>query len=94
MTEKAKQIINVYVQNVVNDSKSQFENILLNGVTPEMSKDEIYVKMFFNSITLSTDLAVQIIIDLLDSANVLSITSDEKALQKTLLRLRTDTLKN
>lgn len=51
MTEKAKQIISVYVQNVVNDSKSQFENVL-------------------------------------------SITSDEKALQKTLLRLRTDTLKN
>ena len=93
MTDKAKQLVSLYVQDVVQDSMPQFEDALMNNVTPEMSKDQVYVKMILNAVTLSTDLATQIILDLLDSTDVLSITSDEKVLQKLALRLHTDNLK-
>ena len=84
MTDKAKQLVSLYVQGIVQDSMPQFE---------EMSKDQVYVKMLLNAVTLSTDLATQIILDLLDSTDVLPITSDEKVLQKLALRLHTDNLK-
>ena len=93
MTDKAKQLVSLYVQDVIQDSMPQFEDALMNNVTPEMSKDQVYVKMLLNAVTLSTDHATQIILDLLDSTDVLSITSDEKVLQKLALRLHTDNLK-
>lgn len=94
MTEKASQFINDYVQSVVNDNSEHFEDILLNGVTPDMDKDQIYVKMILNSINLSTNLATQIVLQILDDSNVLSITSDERLLQKLSLKLYTDTSEN
>lgn len=90
MTDKASKFISAYVQSVVNDNKEHFEEILLNGVTPEMDKDRIFVKMINNSIYLSTNIAVQIILNLLDDSNVLPITSDEHLLQKLSLKLYTD----
>lgn len=93
MTDKAKQLVSLYVQGIVQDSMPQFEDILMNNLTSEMSKDQVYVKMLLNAVTLSTDLATQIILDLLDSTDVLPITSDEKVLQKLALRLHTDNLK-
>lgn len=47
MTDKASKFISSYVQSVVNDNKEHFEEILLNGVTSEMDKDRIFVKMIF-----------------------------------------------
>lgn len=88
-----KQLVSLYVQGIVQDSMPQFEDILMNNLTSEMSKDQVYVKMLLNAVTLSTDLATQIILDLLDSTDVLPITSDEKVLQKLALRLHTDNLK-
>lgn len=93
MTDKAKQLISLYVQGVVQDTSPQFEDVLMNNVTSEMSKDQIYVKMLLNAVALSTDLATQIILDLLDSTDILPITSDEKVLRKLALRLHTDNLK-
>lgn len=93
MTDKAKQLISLYVQGVVQDTSPQFEDVLMNNVTSEMSKDQVYVKMLLNAVALSADLATQIILDLLDSTDILSITSDEKILQKLALRLHTDNLK-
>ena len=86
MTDKAKELISLYVQSVVQDSNSQFEDILMNN-------DQIYVNMILNSITLSTDLATQIVLDLLESSGIIDITSDERLLQKLALRLHTDNLK-
>lgn len=93
MTDKAKELISLYVQSVVQDSNSQFEDILMNNVTSHMNKDQIYVNMILNSITLSTDLATQIVLDLLESSGIIDITSDERLLQKLALRLHTDNLK-
>jgi hypothetical protein len=93
MTDKAKELISLYVQSVVQDSNSQFEDILMNNVTSDMNKDQIYVNMILNSITLSTDLATQIVLDLLESSGIIDITSDERLLQKLALRLHTDNLK-
>lgn len=93
MTDKAKELLSLYVQSVVQDSNSQFEDILMNNVTSDMNKDQIYVNMILNSITLSTDLATQIVLDLLESSGIIDITSDERLLQKLALRLHTDNLK-
>ena len=65
----------------------------MNNVTSDMNKDQIYVNMILNSITLSTDLATQIVLDLLESSGIIDITSDERLLQKLALRLHTDNLK-
>ena len=62
----------------------------MNNVTSDMNKDQIYVNMILNSITLSTDLATQIVLDLLESSGIIDITSDERLLQKLALRLHTD----
>ena len=93
MTDKAKQVISEYIQSIVNNAKPQFEDILFNGVTSDLNKDQIYVKMIFNSISLSVNLSTQIVLDVLDNADVLTVISDEKQLQKLSLRLHTDNLK-
>lgn len=46
--------------------------------------------MILNSLSFSTELAVQIILTLLDDADILTITSDERLLQKLALNLHTD----
>lgn len=94
MTDKASKFISSYVQSVVDDNKGCFEEVLLNGVTSDMDKDRIFVKMINNSISLSANLAVQIILSLLDESNILTITSDEKLLQKLSLKLYTDISEN
>lgn len=93
MTEQASKVISTYVQSVVNDNKNQFEDVLMSGVTTDMSTEQILTKMIFNSITLSADLSTQIILQLLEDSNLLSINSDEHTLQKLSLKLHTDTLK-
>lgn len=93
MTDKAKELVSVYVQSIVRDSDSQFEDAIMNNVTPDMDFNQIYVKMVHNAVTLSVDLSTQIILDLLDYADVLPITSDEKFLQKLALRIHTDSKK-
>ena len=94
MTDKASKFISAYVQSVVDDNKGCFEEVLLNGVTSDMDKDRIFVKMINNSISSSANLAVQIILSLLDESNILTITSDEKLLQKLSLKLYTDISEN
>ena len=93
MTDKAKQLVSLYVQNIVKETQPQFEDALMNNITPEMSEEQTFTKMILNAVTLSTDLAVQIILDLLDSADILPIVSDEKVLQKLALSFHTDNLK-
>lgn len=90
MTDKAKKVISLYVQSIVNDNKDIFEDVLFNGVTSDMDKDRIYAKMILNSLSFSTELAVQIILTLLDDADILAVTSDERLLQKLALKLHTD----
>ena len=82
MTDKAKELVSLYVQSIVRDSDSQFEDAIMNNV-----------KMVHNAVTLSVDLSTQIILDLLDYADVLPITSEEKVLQKLALRIHTDSKK-
>lgn len=89
MTDKSKELLSLCVQDIIDDSKPQFERVLLNGVTRDMDKDNIYVKMIMNSISLSVDIAVQIICELLDSTGVVPFKSDEKEIQELLLRIRT-----
>mgnify|MGYP006935427500 FL=1 len=80
MTDKAKELVSLYIQSIVRDSDSQFEDAIMNNVTPDMNFNQIYVKMVHNAVTLSVDLSTQIILDLLDYADVLPITSEEKVL--------------
>lgn len=94
MTDKASKFVSAYVQSVIDSNKECFEDVLLNGVTSDMDIDQIYVKMILNSINLSTNLATQIVLQILDDSKVLSITSDERLLQKLSLKLYTDTSEN
>lgn len=92
MTDKAKELLSVTVQQIVRDNMPQFENILFEGVLPEMDKDRILTKMILNSITLSVDLSTQIICEFLDSADILNFPEDERLLQKLALKIHTDDL--
>ena len=92
MTAKTKELLSLCVQDVVNQNKPQFENILLNGATPDMDKDRLYVKMIMNSISLSVDIAVQLICDLLDETGIIPFKNDEKEIQKRILQIRTENM--
>lgn len=92
MTDKAKELLSVTVQQIVRDNMPQFENILFEGVLPEMDKDRILTKMILNSITLSVDLSTQIICEFLDSSDILNFPEDERLLQKLALKIHTDDL--
>lgn len=90
MTDKTKEVLSLCVQDVIKQNMSQFENVLLNGVTPDMDKDTIYVKMIMNSISLSANIAVQFICELLDETGIIPFKTDEKELQKWILRFSTE----
>ena len=90
MTDKTKEVLSLCVQNIINEKMPEFENALFVGVTSDMDKDTIYVKMLFNAISLSVDSSVQLICDLLDEAGIIPFNTDEKDLQKRILRLRTE----
>lgn len=92
MTDKAKELLSLTVQQIVRDNMPQFENILFEGVLPEMDKDHILTKMILNSITLSVDLSTQIICEFLDSSDILNFPEDERLLQKLALKIHTDDL--
>ena len=88
MTEKQKEVISLYVQEIVKDNSALIEDYLLNGVTNDMDKDNIVVKMVLNSVTLSTTLATQIVLDILENSKVISPKSDEY-LKKVEFEIRT-----
>jgi len=90
MTDKQKEIVDLYVQGIINDNMYQFEDVLFQGVTADMSAECIYSKMIFNSIRLSTSLATQIIFDFLENQELVSFKCDEQFLQKTALKMRTE----
>lgn len=94
MSDKAKELLNLYVQSIINDTIPQFEDALFDGVTNEMDRDRIYVKMLINSVSMSVKLTTQIIVDMLDQTGILEITSDEQLLQKLSLKIRTDISEN
>lgn len=90
MTDKTKEVLSLCVQNIIDERIPDFEDALFAGVTSDMDKDRVYTKMILNSISLSVDIAVQLICELLDTANVVPFTADDKHLQKFLLKLRTE----
>lgn len=94
MTDKAKELISLCVQDIIKDNTEQINEALFNGVTHDMDKDRIFSKMILNSLSVSTILTTQIVCEILESKNLISINSDEKLLQKLSLQIHTDNLKN
>lgn len=92
MSDKTQELISACVQEIINNSQSQYEDVLFNGVTGDMSFDQVFVKMVYNSIRISVDTSTQIICSLLDSCGVVPFKSDEKEIQKLLLQIRTANL--
>ena len=90
MTDKQQELIDLYIQKVINDNSHLFADILLHGTAIDMDRDQIYAKMIQNSVTLSVNIAAKIIIDLLEEKDILSLVSDEKILQKSVFKLRTE----
>lgn len=90
MTDKQQELIDLYIQKVINDNSHLFADILLHGTDIDMDRDQIYAKMIQNSVTLSVNIAAKIIIDLLEEKDILSLVSDEKILQKSVFKLRTE----
>ena len=90
MTDKTKEVLSLCVHDIINQNKPQFEDVLFAGVTNGMDKDRIYVKMIMNSISLSVDIAVQLICEILDETGIIPFKTDEKELQKLILRIRTE----
>ncbi len=65
-------------------SRAAVNEALLSGLEESDSKDEIYVKMLRNSMVVSADVAVKLVLEILFSLNVLAEV-DEKKMRKTLL---------
>lgn len=93
MTDKAKELISLHIQQIINDNSEQIQEALFHGVDSSMDKDRIYAKMILNSISVSTTLTSQIILELLDSKDIIHVNSDERLLQKLALKIHTDNSK-
>ncbi|HJK46764.1 MAG TPA: hypothetical protein O0X10_04990, partial [Methanocorpusculum sp.] len=61
------------------------ENILA-GTHDQMTENEFYTQTLLNSIRVSTELSINIILNVLESAGLIQLLSDEKELRRLLLR--------
>lgn len=56
MTDKAKELISLHIQQIINDNSEQIQEALFHEVDSSMDKDRIFAKMILNSISVSTTL--------------------------------------
>lgn len=83
MTTLTSELIEKIVREQIVKGKDEIGISLTNGTERNMTYEEIYVKMFFNSIEISAQLSVKIVMELLYQSGLVS-ELDTKSLLKQL----------
>lgn len=78
-----------YIQNLISDfiksNNKEIESFMLSGFDNSMKIEEITPKMIMRSVSLSSRIAVQLVMEILTQAGVVSV--DEELLKKTSLKV-------
>lgn len=85
MNDLTKEIITRSIADYMNSNLPAIRKNILAGTYDGMTNNEFYTQTLLNSIRVSTDLSVSIILNVLESAGTIQLLSDEKELRKLLL---------
>ena len=91
MEETTKKAIEESVRNVISTNREYITESIFDGVYDGMTQTKANAKMISNCIFLSTSLAVQVVLNLLQESNVLHL--DEREIAKQLLKLLSSEIK-
>lgn len=89
MTDLLAKTIQTVVEKQFNMNADNIHNSLFSHTSRDMSSDEIYSIMIFNSIKESVNISVQLIIEMLVNAGAIEI-SDDEHLRRLLLSVVED----
>ena len=84
MTQTTKKAIEISVYDLVKRNQAVLTDNLLEGITDDMPQAAVTAKMTLNCLSLSTSLAVQVVLNLLESVGTLSF--DDREIEKLLLK--------
>ena len=87
MNDIAQRIVSEAIVDYMNSNLQSIRENILAGTSSEMTENEFYTQTLLNSIRVSTDLSVSIILSLLENEGLVKLCSDEKELRKLLLHL-------
>ena len=87
MNDIAQRIVSKAIVDYMNSNLQTIRENVLSGTNSEMTENEFYTQTLLNSIRVSTDLSVSIILNLLENEGLVKLRSDEKELRKLLLHL-------
>lgn len=85
MNDLTQEIVTRAIVDYMNSNLPSIRENILAGTYDGMTKNEFYTQTLLNSIRVSTDLSVSIILNLLERAGIIQLQSDEKELRKLLL---------
>lgn len=92
MEEMTVRAINKAVEDMIKRNSEVIAEQLLTGALESDSLEKVYSKMFLNCVSLSTSIAVQAVIGLLQDAQILSL--DEHQMAKLLLKQLSSEIKD
>lgn len=85
MNEIEQRYIETVVNKCLEDNKEEVQKALFLNTDESMTENEIYVRMFLNTIAFSTRLSVQMVFEYLENADIFHF--DENNLEELLKRL-------
>lgn len=85
MKDLAHEIIARAIVDYMNSNLPTIHENVLAGTHDDMTENEFYTQTLLNSIRVSTELSITIILNVLENAGLIHFLSDEKELRKLLL---------
>lgn len=86
MTDLTKEVISRLIVEHMNSNLPAIHDAILAGTYSGMSEKEYYTQTLLNSIRVSTEISVSLILNALETAGAIHLVSDERELRKLLLR--------
>lgn len=86
MNDLTQEIITRSIADYMNSNLPTIRENILAGTHDKMTENEFYTQTLLNSIRVSTDLSINIILNVLEGAGLIHLLSDEKELRRLLLR--------
>lgn len=86
MNDLTKEFITKAIVDYMNSNLPTIRENILAGTHDRMTENEFYTQTLLNSIRVSTELSINIILNVLEGAGLIQLLSDEKELRRLLLR--------
>ena len=86
MNDLTKELITRAIVDYMNSNLPTIRENILAETHDQMTENEFYTQTLLNSIRVSTELSINIILNVLEGTGLIQLLSDEKELRKLLLR--------